>query len=585
MLQIWADVAVLILIYSVYGSSLTVVIGYTGIPAVAPTAFGAIGGYMTGWLALRHGWNAYLALGLSVIAVALFAMLLSVLVLQLSDVYVILLTVALGTIVVGVIPQVSFLGGPYGLDGIPIPSFFGLHMSSPASFIPAAGVVATLSYLFVRRIGNSNFGLVLRAVRDDDVAVRASGFNPTPAKVVAFAVSAGLASAAGGSLAIYNQVVTPSTFGFTSAILIVAAGIIGGITRPAGAVLGAVFIQVIPTLLQQYLNMAPSRASLIQQVVFGVVLVLVMILRPQGVITEKPSRITRWANESAARPESEAPAMADDSAVTTISERTGEAILTAYNIRKSFGGVVAANGFEFQLLQGQVVGLIGPNGAGKTTLFNLLTGALRKDAGTVTLIDADVTNMRMDQIANAGMARSFQEIRLWPTMTAVENVFIGALEPRDGGIRSIFPSAGCRGRTREALERAQGCLATSKIEDKTAVFASELSYGEQKLLGMARVLATDAAVVLLDEPAAGVGHEITGQIMAQIQDMVRRNKSILLVEHNLEVVRQVATWCYFMEQGSVRTQGTYDELVDSPELAASYFGAPKADSQVSVAER
>jgi branched-chain amino acid transport system permease protein len=590
--EIWSDVAVLFLIYVVYASSLTLVIGYTGIPAVAPTAFGAIGGYMTGWFSLRAGWDSYVSLLIGILAVAVLGWILSDFVLQLPLVYVILLTVALGTIVIGIIPQISFLGGPYGLSDIPTSSFFGLHMVRPSDFIPAMAVLAALAYLLTRRVGDSTFGLVLRAIREDETALRACGFNPKPAKVATFVTSAGMAGGAGGALALYDHVVSPNSFGFTSAILIVAVAMIGGVGRPAGALLGAAFIQVLPRLLQQYLSMAPSRASLVQQLVFGAVLVAVMVVRPTGLIQEKPSKIVRRyiaARNSSGRAASDVELVdkvrSSDLQTGGVVTRppSNTPILRAVGIRKSFGGLIAANGFDFELSDGQVIGLVGPNGAGKTTLFNLLTNALVKDGGTVELFGKDITASPMDQVVSSGMARSFQDIRLWTELTVIENVLIGSLKPTEGSLASIVSTKARAQRIELALGEAMEWLAKIGLAGKALVRTKDLSYGEQKLVGLARLMATDAALLLLDEPAAGVGSEIAQQILAHIQRLAEEGRSILLVEHNLDVVREVANWCYFMEQGSIRTQGTYEDLVGNEALAESYFGARRQPNGSPVA--
>jgi branched-chain amino acid transport system permease protein len=553
-----------------YAASLTMVIGYAGIPAVAPTAFGAIGGYMAAWLALRAGWDSYTSVLAAMALTALVALVLSSFVLQLPSGFVILLTVSLATIVVGIIPQLSSLGGPYGLDGIPTSTFFGLHMIRPSDFILPTAILAGLAYFLVRRIGDSPFGLVLRAVREDEVALRGCGLNPMPAKVSVFIASAAMAGAAGAALAFYDQVITPNSFDFTSAILIVAVAIIGGVGRPVGAVVGAVFIQTVPQLLQEFLKMSPTIASLVQQMVWGFALVAVMIVRPSGIFTEKSSRIVRLyvkrhkGLERSSRP-----------TVTPVSRSTiaGDIALHAEALRKSFGGIVAANGFDFELTTGgRVVGLVGPNGAGKTTLFNLLTGALRKDSGTVTLFGRTITASRMEQVVAAGMARSFQDVRLWPSLTTLENVFLGALKPGDGRFDSIFSTSGHRKRVQSALDLSMELLVKVGLEEKALILARDLSYGEQKLVGLARLMATQARVLLLDEPAAGVGADIQRQILSLIRELAEDGTTILLVEHNLEVVRDVATWCYFMEQGSIRAEGSYQQLISDPALAESYFG-------------
>jgi len=568
---IWENVAVLFLIYSVYAASLTVIIGYAGILAVAPTAFGAAGGYVTAWLAVREGVNSYVALVASLVVVAVVALVLSIVVLRLEPVFVILITVALATIVVGTLPKVTALGGPYGISGVRSPHIFGLAFDGPLDFIVPAGILALAAYGVSRFLGESPVGLILKASREESTAVKACGIDPVPSKVLAFVISAVLCAAAGAMTAIYNGVVVPAGFSFDAGMLIVAVAIIGGIARPAGAVIGALFIQVIPEVLEQTMRMDPSRAFLIQQLVFGCALVAVMILRPSGILLEKPSRFIRRSGSAAAAEPVARPRSRSDHTV-------GSVVLRADGLSKSFGGVVATNGFSFALGDGKIVGLIGPNGAGKTTLFNLLTGTLQKDAGTVELFGQSITRSSTSEIAGRGLARSFQDVRLWPDLTALENVFLaayGAERRETGRWRAVVDR---RRVVARALVAARAALERVGLGDKAMTTAGGLSHGEQKLVAFARLLAADTSVLLLDEPTAGVGPDVSQRILGLVKDLGAEGRSILIVEHNLDVMREVAQWCYFMDQGVVVREGTYADLASDPVLVASYFGTGHKDA-------
>jgi branched-chain amino acid transport system permease protein len=248
-------------------------------------------------------------------------------------------------------------------------------------------------------------------------------------------------------------------------------------------------------------------------------------------------------------------------------------VLRLKGVNKRFGGVVAANDVDLDLPPGIITTLVGPNGAGKTTLFNLLTGAVRPDSGAVTLFGEGVTGRRIDQIAGLGLVRTFQEVRLFPALTVYENVLLGAARPRTAALwRTILAPRPVHAETEDALDRAAAALRLVSMEHKAMETASALSFGEQKLVALARAVASDAKVLLLDEPAAGVGTDIARQILDLIAGLGRQGVTVLLVEHNLEVVREVATSVYYLEAGSIRAHGTYEELTSDPELTASYFG-------------
>jgi branched-chain amino acid transport system permease protein len=321
--------------------------------------------------------------------------------------------------------------------------------------------------------------------------------------------------------------------------------------------------------------MDPSRSFLIQQLVFGCLLIAVMLVRPSGAFLEKPARFVRRA----------APRGADSGAPQRPQPGQRPAttpVLRADGLQKRFGGVVATNGFSFELRDAQVVGLIGPNGAGKTTLFNLLTGALRKDAGTVELFGKPITRNRMDVIAARGLARSFQDVRLWPALTALENVFLaayGAERRSEQWWRAVFSR---RRLVRNALITARASLQRVGLDDKAMAKAGDLSHGEQKLVAFARLLAADTSVLLLDEPTAGVGPDVSRKILALVKGLEAEGKSVLIVEHNLDVMREVAQWCYFMDQGAVVREGTYADLAADPLLVASYFGTGQQSETASA---
>lgn len=260
--------------------------------------------------------------------------------------------------------------------------------------------------------------------------------------------------------------------------------------------------------------------------------------------------------------------------VPASTEVIDQPILKANGLRKSFGGILAVNDVSFELKGGQVTALVGPNGAGKTTVFNLLAGAFRPDAGTVFYGDDDITGLSAEVIARKGIVRSHQSVRVFARMTALENVLVGVqghVGERVGAL--AFRPFAVKKDERRALEEARACLDFVGLTDKGQQLAGSLSFGEQKLLALARVLATKAKVLLLDEPTSGIGREWVERTIALIRELnAATGLTICLVEHSLHVVDQLADTVFFLETGRITASGTVQELMSQPRLAKVYFG-------------
>jgi len=578
-LQTLYDLLDLMCIYGISAVAQNLLVGYSGIPAVAPTGFGACGGYLAAYLALHAGWPTLASLLMGIIAACAVGFVMSVLAMRLSVEYIILITIAFAVIVIDVFSNFGPFGGSVGLVGLP-PLSIGITLGTTASLLPVLIVVLVLTYALIRMLGESSFGVLLRAIREDQVAVRAIGLRTVPAKVAAFVVAAGFAGLSGGLLVFMEAVANPTSFGFTQGILIVAMLIIGGLGRPLGPVIGAVVVTVVPQILQDVVNISATQASLLQEIIFGVVLVLIMLFRPRGILPERPSALLRRMGAHAAEAAGPGP---DTLAIGDAGAQAGAALaeagatspmLTATSLAKRFGGIQATAGFSFDVAPGEIVGLVGPNGAGKTTLFNLVSGAIRPDAGTVTFRGQEVTGLPMEDLVARGLARSFQDVRLFTALTVLENTTLAALPARTAGFwRTLLLWGTVRRETREAVARAQTVLTRLGLADKVGSLAGDLSFGEQKLVAIARAVATGTTMLLLDEPTAGVGAEFGRKLRDVIGRLHADGTTIVLIEHNLEVVRDLATRILYMESGSVRAEGSFAELVANPVLAESYFGS------------
>jgi len=250
-----------------------------------------------------------------------------------------------------------------------------------------------------------------------------------------------------------------------------------------------------------------------------------------------------------------------------------EPVLTLHGVSKAFGGIQAVADCSFEVAPRLITGLIGPNGAGKTTVFNLITGFLRADSGSIRFKGAELSGLAPHQVEARGVVRTFQHLRLWNRMTVLENVLLACSTPTGENVVSLFLRPGrVRIEEKAALERAMEVLAFFGLAARAHELAEDLAYPEQKLLSMARIFATDAEVLLLDEPTSGLDNESMVRIVPLVRRLVERGKTVLLIEHNMELISQLSDEVVFLHQGGVLARGKPDQITRDPALTEIYFG-------------
>lgn len=589
-MQLYLNYGNEILILIIFAASLNLLSGYTGIFSVAHAAFGAAGGYTVAYLWVNYEAPLLVALALGLALVAVLGALVALPAVRLAAEWLMLLTLALHVLTVSLLGAVPELGGAYGLQNVAGLDIMGYELDEPGDVFVLCLVAALLVLGVCFRMGESPYGRVLRAIREDEVATAALGKPVATFKLAVFAVTAVMAALAGALLVVQNSVASPGTFQFSLVTTIVAVVIIGGSGNLAGSVLGALVVVLLNPFLENLLRLEPQRASLWREITFGALLVLVMFVRPRGLFPEESAYFSRALKRAASavreeatprRSGSTANASGSASAVRADPRRpgaksgqTGGMTLEVRGLSKRFGGIVAASALDLELRPGSITALVGPNGAGKTTLFNLLTGSIRPDAGSVLLDGQEITGLRPDQVARLGMVRSFQEVRIFPRLTALRNVALAI--PGQPGERVaqllLNPVASSRSE-RATLDRASEWLRFVGLEEAARIPAGSLAFGEQKLLALARVLAAEARVLLLDEPAAGMDVQWVERMLSLIARVREADRTVCIVEHNLHVVSRLADNVFFMEVGRITAEGTFEELTKDRRLASSYFGS------------
>ncbi|WP_366554213.1 branched-chain amino acid ABC transporter ATP-binding protein/permease [Aquibaculum sediminis] len=554
-------------LYVILATSFNLLIGFAGLFALSHAAFYALGAYVTAILTTSLGVPFPIPLIAGVAFVAAVGVLVALPAIRVSGEYLVIISLALQIIVVEVILNWRGLtGGGDGIAGIPNITIFGGRLSSPGTFLPLAIVFAAGCFWIAWRLAHSPFGRALRAMRENASAAQACGKDLVYMKLTVFAFAAGLASIAGGLYAHYFNYVGPDGFTIDETIYILAMVILGGTGNLWGSVVGALVLVGLPEALK-FINMPVDIADKARLVIYGALLILILRIRPEGILPEPQSRsVTATATAGGSQ------GMAQKTLLSAEGSADAQPILEGRGLHKSFGGITAVSGFDIVMRRGQVTGLIGPNGAGKTTAFNLLTGFLKPDRGEIRYKDKSIAGLKPHQIVGAGVARSFQDLRLFTKMTVLENVVVAL--PRQSGdnvFKAYFAPRQVAREERENAERAMEVLRFVGLEDKADERAENLSYAEEKLLVVARLLATGAEVLLFDEPLSGLDGNALQEIFPVIRRLAEEGKTICIIEHNLDVIKSLCDTVYFLDEGHTMAVGTPNELMNDPELAERYF--------------
>ncbi len=578
----YADIAILILIYVALGASLNLLMGYAGQFSMAHAVFYGVGAYSAGLLTVRAGWPPLLSIVGAIVITFVSAGILSLpAAKRVRGEYLILLTLAFQMVVSQLMNSLRGLtGGPYGFT-VPWLSLFGKDFVSPVDFAPLMAAACALVLAIAWGIGESPFGRLLKGIRDDEGAVRALGKNTILAKLLIFGITAGLAGFVGGLSAYYYQFIAPGSYTLDLSIFIVSIIVLGGIGNLAGTVVAAIILGGLRPLLQNLAFIGADNSYPWQAVIYGAALIFLMMFRPEGLLPEGFAfggrRRGRLAPASPAPPMTPGvnghrpPVAPGQSAIPT--EAPAPPIVRIDGLSKRFGGIAAVDCVDLAFGERQITALIGPNGAGKTTIFNLVTGTLTPDRGRVLLRDVDITGKAPNEVANLGMARSFQDVRLFPRLTALQNVAMAVPnQPGENVAALALRPLHCRRAEAAARAEALRCLELTGMADKARERVANLGYGEQKLVAIARLLATDAAVLLLDEPTSGIDPASLDDMIDLVLRLKEMGRTICIVEHSLTVVERLADHVVFMEDGKVTAEGTIEELTRQERLVEVYFG-------------
>ncbi len=536
---------------AIVGIGLNVLLGLNGQISLGHVAFYAIGAYTVGVLTTNYEWSFWPAFIVSGIITGLAGMLLAIPALKVRGPYLAMVTIAFGFVVEQSAAEwQGVTGGWNGLSGIPGPSVFGTEIGERGiAFLTLALVVlATGAFAWLSR---SVWGNAMRAVRDSESASVSIGLDPTLVRTAAFGISAVAAGLAGGVYASISNFISPESFPFFQSILFLLVVMLGGADRVLGPIVGALVVVLLPELLA---TLGQYRLLFV-----GVLMLAVLRLAPTGLVGLIASVLPRKERDTLAKERS-------DIGRFLAAGASGQA-LAVRDLSVNFGGVRAVRDLTLEAQPGAITSIIGPNGAGKSTALNVICGFYRPDAGTVRLGDQIVSALRAHQIPRAGIARTYQTSQLFESMSVIDNVVIAL---RRGRLAPHFLTGGKHG---DEAEIAESLLAFVGYRGALERPADALAHVDKRLVEIARALAVRPSVLALDEPAAGLNAEDTAAIGALLRKLAAVGMTVILVEHDMDLVMGVSNHVIVLDAGAMIAEGTPAQVVADPAVLEAYLGA------------
>lgn len=549
-----------IAITTLVGVGLNVLTGLSGQVSIGHAGFFAIGAYTASLTMTELQWNFWLAAGIAVVTATGVGIAVAAPALQVTGPYLATITVAFGIIIERILIEwVDLTGGFGGIFNIPKPTLLNLQ---PAlrDVVLLAWIAAILALMAFAALKGHAWGRAWQAVRDDEIAAGAIGLNVLKIRLMAFAVSAAFTGLGGVFFASIVGFISPDSFTFHRSILFLLVVILGGLGTIAGSLVGAIALVLLPELLHDFAEY--------QLLVFGILLLLTLWLTPEGIVS---FFVRRFHNSDPVYP----PEIALEDLPALVVKNQNDLPLIVENMGISFGGIKAVDSVNLTARSHQITSVIGPNGAGKTTLLNLLTGFYPSEAGNVRLGELNITNKNRLDLVSAGLSRTFQTTRLFNSLSVLDNLKVAYVSNKLG---NIFTALLGKDRHRSSTEKKLvGLLAFVGYRGDIYTRADRLSFGDRRLVEIARALATNPQVLLLDEPAAGLGQQQRDWLAKLLRRLAEAGMKVIFIEHDINLVMKISDRVVVLDRGKVICSDTPAKVQNDSQVLAAYLGVTNRD--------